>query len=417
VTIPTNVINIGDDLFGECGLTSVTIAEGVTNLGIGEFADCTNLTSVTIPGSVTSIGYSAFGDCTSLSSINFQGNAPSDGGDMFYGDTKATAYYLPGTSGWSSPFAGLPALMLNPPVPAGSLEVTISPASATNSGAQWQVDDGTPQPSGATVLGLSVGNHTVSFSTITGWTTPTNQIVSVSANSTATATGMYTEDAEFGLSYATNGGGTLTIIGYIGPGGTLTVPTYINGLSVTIIGESAFVQANLTSVTIPGSVTSIGVGAFELCYRLGSVTISNGVTSIGAYAFGQTSLTNVTIPSSVTNIGDSVFVGCTNLTGITVNASNSFYSSRNGVLFDIDQSTLIEYPNGVSGNYTIPEGVTNIGPYAFNDCTSVTGVTIPSSVNSIGADAFVSCSSLANVTLTNGLANIGSSRWFRCVHL
>ena len=81
--------------------------------------------------------------------------------------------------------------MLNPPSPAGSLQVNISPAGAITAGAQWSVDGGIPQPSAATVVGLSVGNHTLSFSTISGWTTPSNQTVSISPNATAIASGTY----------------------------------------------------------------------------------------------------------------------------------------------------------------------------------------------------------------------------------
>jgi outer membrane biogenesis lipoprotein LolB len=73
----------------------------------------------------------------------------------------------------------------------GSLQVTLSPAAATNGGAQWQVDFGAWQNSGATVTNLSATNHTVSFSAIFGWTTPSNQTVSVKGNSTAKATGTY----------------------------------------------------------------------------------------------------------------------------------------------------------------------------------------------------------------------------------
>jgi hypothetical protein len=73
----------------------------------------------------------------------------------------------------------------------GSLQVTIIPAGAITNGAQWRVDGGTLKNSGATVSNLSVGNHTVSFSTIYDWTTPSNQTVSVSANSTNTALGTY----------------------------------------------------------------------------------------------------------------------------------------------------------------------------------------------------------------------------------
>src|ERR1035441_3601171 len=137
------------------------------------------LTNVTIGNSVTSIGNSAFDYCTSLTGVYFNGNAPSLGLSVFTADNNATVYYLPGTSGWSSTFAGLPAVMLNPPVPDGSLQVTITPIGAVTAGAQWQVDAGIPQPSGATVLGLPVANHSVSFSTIRGWTTPTNQTITV----------------------------------------------------------------------------------------------------------------------------------------------------------------------------------------------------------------------------------------------
>ena len=73
----------------------------------------------------------------------------------------------------------------------GSLQVTISPAGAVSAGAQWQVDSGALQSSGATVSGLSTGSHTVSFSTVSGWTTPASQTVTVNANQTTTASGTY----------------------------------------------------------------------------------------------------------------------------------------------------------------------------------------------------------------------------------
>ncbi|MGA2749790.1 MAG: leucine-rich repeat domain-containing protein [Verrucomicrobiota bacterium] len=191
VSIPGSVTGIGELAFFHCsGLTNVTMCNGVASIGEWAFQDCTSLTSATIPGSVTNVVAGAFQDCTNLTAVYFQGNAPI-ADSAFPLDTNATVYYLPGTSGWSSPFAGLPAVMLNPPIPNGSLQVTVNPAGVITDGAQWQVDSGTPQGSGAIVLGLSVGNHTVSFSTVSGWITPSNQTVSVSANSTATASGTY----------------------------------------------------------------------------------------------------------------------------------------------------------------------------------------------------------------------------------
>ena len=85
--------------------------------------------------------------------------------------------------------------------------------------------------------------------------------------------------------------------------GTLTIPSTINGYSVTSIGRYAFSDCSeLTSVTIPDSVTSIGSSAFYNCSGLTSVTIPNSVTSIGGEAFsGCSGLTSVTIPDSVTS--------------------------------------------------------------------------------------------------------------------
>ena len=95
--------------------------------------------------------------------------------------------------------------------------------------------------------------------------------------------------------------------------------------SVTSIGGSSYAfqgHTELTSVTIPNSVTNIGISAFNGCTGLTSVTIGNSVTSIGNAAFkGCTGLTSVTIPNSVTSIGIGAFDGCTGLTSVTIGNS------------------------------------------------------------------------------------------------
>jgi len=83
----------------------------------GAFLNVTNLTSVTIGTNVTIIQQFAFAGCTSLTNVNFLGNAPGTDLTVFSGDNNATAYYLPGTTGWASTFDGIPAVLLNPPTP------------------------------------------------------------------------------------------------------------------------------------------------------------------------------------------------------------------------------------------------------------------------------------------------------------
>jgi len=83
--------------------------------------------------------------------------------------------------------------------------------------------------------------------------------------------------------------GTITITTHIGPGGNVTIPSTIEGLPVTSIGDSAFFGVtSLTGVTIPDSVTNLGEQAFLNCARLTSPTIGKGVTSISGGVTGQT---------------------------------------------------------------------------------------------------------------------------------
>lgn len=132
--------------------------------------------------------------------------------------------------------------------------------------------------------------------------------------------------------------------------------------SVTSISGSAFRNSpNLTSVIIPDSVTLIGISAFFGCTGLTSLTIPSSVTMIEEYAFTScTGLTSLTIPSSVTYMGYLAFSGCTGLTSLTV-----------------------------AGSY--------IGSSSFYQCTSLTSLSILSSVNIIGTYAFSGCSSLNTV--------------------
>jgi hypothetical protein len=207
--------------------------------------------------------------------------------------------------------------------------------------------------------------------------------------------------------YSTNADGvTITITGYSGPPGAVMIPASINGLSVVNIGNYAFYgDTNITSVTISAGVTNIGDDAFQICLGLTNVTIPDSVASIGPDAFGDAALTSVSIPASVTNLGSFAFEG-PRLAAFTVDSGNAFYSSVGGVLFDKSGFTLLKFPQGGVGSYSIPVGVTNIGTAAFFSCIGLTSVTIPGSVVSIGGAAFAYCGGLTNATIGDGVASI-----------
>lgn len=240
----------------------------------------------------------------------------------------------------------------------------------------------------------------------------------------------------------TNAPVTITGLTNIPLNGVVVIPDTINGYPVTTIGNSAFYEmSSLINVTMGTNVISIGSSAFNLCYGLKSITIGksvtniaesafdgcfgltnifipNSVASIGNYAFQSCfALTNVMIGSGVTSIGSAAFAGCSSLMSISVDPANPSFSSVAGVLFDKSQTTLVEYPGGKAGSYSIPSGVASIGSYAFEFCSSLTGVTIPGSVTSIGNFAFSQCTGLTSFAIPSSVTSIGLDVFDGCTSL
>ena len=185
----------------------------------------------------------------------------------------------------------------------------------------------------------------------------------------------------------------------------LATVTFAAGSQLTSIGDFAFYYCknSLNTITIPASVMSISSNAFLHCESLATVTFATGsqLTTIGKDAFDNCrALTAFTIPSGVTSIGGGAFSTCSSLANIYVEAGNTYYASEDGVLFNYDKTTLIQYPIGNSRTaYTIPAGVETIIEHAFYLCINLTSVTIPASVQTIGNRAFYGCIHLTSVTI------------------
>lgn len=378
VTIPDSVTVIGDHAFYNCvGLTNVTMGNSVAYIADWAFGNCHRLTNVIIPDSVNSIGQWTFFGCSGLGDVTIPDQVFSLGFQSFS-------------------FSGL-------------TSVTI----------------------GAGVY--SIGN--LAFFGSVGLT----NIIVIPGN----------------ISYASPGGVLFShdltrLIQY--PAGRLG--SYSIPIDVANIGDGAFGYCRgLTSVMIPDNVSSIGSSTFEGCSgllafivdslssyyssmdgvlfdrsgslliqypggRVGDYAIPYGVATIGGGAFAHCSgLTSASIPTSVTAINNLAFSECLNLTNIAVTQPNLNYSSSDGVLFNKNLTTLIQWPGGLAGSYAVPAGVTEIGDYAFFNCSHLTSVTLDDQLSSLGTYAFGSCSGLTSVTIGINVSSIGTYAFYACSKL
>ncbi|MBC8004205.1 MAG: leucine-rich repeat domain-containing protein, partial [Verrucomicrobia bacterium] len=181
-------------------------------------------------------------------------------------------------------------------------------------------------------------------------------------------------------------------------------------------GGAFIAMANLTAVTLPATITSIGNGSFQNNGKLSFINIPSSLTSIGVNAFRNCKLlTALSIPASVVSIGANAFTE--SAIQVSVAAENLQYSSADGVLFNKDQSLLMYWPASKSGSYIIPSTVKNISDYAFFSCAGLTSVTIPQSVTAIGNWVFSRCSGLLSVNIPNSVTSIGECAFMDCSSL
>lgn len=182
--------------------------------------------------------------------------------------------------------------------------------------------------------------------------------------------------------------------------GQVTIPSTVDGYTVTAIGTSAFLYCRtLTSIIIPNTVTSIGHGAFSYCTGLTSITIPSSVTHVEADAFDYTNWTTLLTES----YDDVAYAGSVAYKYLGTSTVSAYIIIKDGTVEIADE--LFEKCTNLS-SISIPNSVKRIGAKAFYKCTNLWEIAVPNSVTSIGKDAFYNTGWISNQP--NGLVYAGN---------
>ena len=291
VTIPDSVTSIGDWAFFWCfDLMSVTISDYVTSIGEYVFNGCTNLTSVTIPDSVTSIGKYAFSACLGLTSVTIPDSVTSIGDYAFSACPGLTSVTIPDSVTYIGNEAfeycsGLTSVMIGKGVTnigEKAFRLCNNLASVTMRGAE---------PSVGYDAFSSIGDGCIARLPRSGYSIVDGKwqgMVAEIACWEETIDGVvwtYTYDSD-GVAFLGGGSGISQQAVPQSTSGAIVIPSTIGGYPVKNIASYAFYGCtNLTSVTIPDSVTSIGEHAFRGCTSLEDVGIPSGPIRAGEGVF------------------------------------------------------------------------------------------------------------------------------------
>ena len=212
---------------------------------------------------------------------------------------------------------------------------------------------------------------------------------------------------------------TGTIKKYNGNDAVVNIPSEINGTPVTTIGNAAFRDSSVTSVTIPASVTEIGSNAFADCTNLTSVNYIGDWSKLTIQS-GNQAVEDAAKDAANAPLFDFEFIPPDNTAVIVIRYKGTAADVTIPSRYKGKPVTMIDHAafyNSAVTSVTIPDSVTSIPDSAFGFCSQLTNISIPNSVTYIGFSAFNSCTSLKSITLPSSLSTIQSEAFYNCGNL
>ena len=189
--------------------------------------------------------------------------------------------------------------------------------------------------------------------------------------------------------------------------GDIVIPESIsydgNNYSVVRATNGAFQNTDITGITLPNSITSLGNSCFKFCYNLTSVKLPDNITSLGDYTFsGCSKLSSIKLPDTLTSLGEFCFGHCDDL--ITLILPNSITNLGNNCFQSCENLETI----------TLPQNITNLPAYCFYDCKKLSEITLHEGITSLGQSCFEGCSSLTSIKLPKSINKITGSTSYGC---
>lgn len=463
--LPEGLTDIGGYAFYGCtGFTSFVFPESLSSIGSYAFHGCSGLTSLDLPDGLMSVGDHAFYSCTGLTSVSLPLNLVEVGRDAFASCSKLSSAQL-GRFVEETTFASVFGTYNTNHSPISSLVIADGVTKLSdNCFSRWSQLMSISLPESLT----SIGNY--AFLGCTGLTSvvlPKN-LVSIGNSAFYGCTGfssfVFPESLSFVGSDAFYGCSRLTAValplGLIDIGDTafmncdkltsatigkfvetnslikiFSLDTHLKSLEllegVEKISDNCIHDVNISSVSLPQSIRSIGDKAFYNCNILSSINLPEGLLEIGENAFYNCRLNNLVIPDSVVRIGKRAFYHCRNLNEVHIPfdlediGDYAFYDCdainiiRIGIFVEENRlvSIIRSTVSSTKVKVIIQEGVSHISDSCFTDLNSLSSISIPNSVTDIGNRAFYSCSGLSQVSLPRGIKSIGAEAFFYCSNL